>query len=124
MRILPIIVLFLGLGPAFAHDPEHPALNDWYQSLRSNSGSPCCDGSEFNTGTAAHIETEDWETQDKANSHFKVRLDGKWQDVPDSAVVNVPNKDGRALVWFYVSRGTFGGQDTKVIRCFMPGTMS
>ena len=129
IRILfPILLgffLMYAVQRSWAHDPDNPALNDWYQSLHSNSGSPCCDGKDFDKGTAAHVETENWETQNKTDSHFRVRLDGTWEDVPDSAVVSVPNKDGRALVWFYTARGWKNPDSiAHIIRCFMPGTMS
>jgi hypothetical protein len=28
-----------------------------------------------------------------------VRIDGKWHEVPDEAVINEPNRDGRTIVW-------------------------
>src|SRR5713226_4570966 len=80
---------------------------------------PCCDGSD-----SAHAEPSDWETQNKPRSHYKVRLDGVWADVPDEAVVTGPNRDGRTLVWYYDSWTGHSGIPGKVIKCFMPGTMT
>ena len=73
---------------------------------------------------SAHVEPSDWETQNKPRSHYKVRLDGVWADVPDEAVVTEPNRDGRTLVWYYNSWTGHSGIPGKVIKCFMPGTMT
>lgn len=107
------LVLALVLPKAYGHDNEHPELNHWYQSLHSNNGGLCCDGSE-----AVHLADPDWQTQDKPTSHYRVYLDNQWIDVPDSAVVTTPNADGRALVW------PFQGYMGTNIRCFMPGVLT
>ena len=96
---------------AFAHDHDRPGLSDWYTSLRSGHG-PCCDGPGKD---ATHLESDDWETKD---GHYRVRINKKWLDVPDTAVLKEPNKDGRTLVWlFYIS-------GDPVVRCFIPGSMT
>ena len=74
-----------------AHDASHPELDGWYEKLESGKG-PCCDGSD-----SAHVEPSDWETQNKPRSHYKVRLDGVWADVPDEAVVTVANNADCAM---------------------------
>lgn len=104
------VVLLVALygGWAFAHDSEHPELNGWFMGLRSHSGMPCCDGSD-----ALHIADPDWQSHE---GHYRVKLDGQWVDVPDAAVVDGPNKDGRALVWPYFIDGKPIG-----VRCFLPG---
>jgi hypothetical protein len=38
---------------------------------------------------------------DIAAEHYRVRVDGKWHDVPGDAVLEGPNKFGLAMVWFY-----------------------
>jgi hypothetical protein len=38
---------------------------------------------------------------DIAAEHYRVRVDGKWHDVPGDAVLDEPNKFGLAMVWFY-----------------------
>ena len=88
------------------------------EKLESGKG-PCCDGLD-----STHVEPSDWETQNKPRSHYKVRLDGVWADVPDEAVVTGPNRDGRTLVWYYDSWTGHSGIPGKVIKCFMPGTMT
>jgi hypothetical protein len=38
---------------------------------------------------------------DIAAEHYRVRVDGKWHDVPGDAVLDGPNKFGLAMVCFY-----------------------
>jgi hypothetical protein len=45
------------------------------------------------------------------------RLENSWIDVPDDALITVPNRVGRTMVWPL----RFDGQI--LIRCFMPGSM-
>ena len=110
-----IVLIFLLLcSPALAHDPEHPELNAWFDSLRSTKGL-CC---SFVDGFA--VSDVDWESKD---GHYRVRLEGRWIDVPDDAVVTEPNRAGRTMVWPYTAdRGT--DHPSTEIRCFMPGSMS
>jgi hypothetical protein len=112
------ILCYMATSPAEAHDASHPELDGWYEKLESGKG-PCCDGSN-----SVHVEPSDWETQNRPRSHYKVRLDGVWADVPDEAVVTGPNRDGRTLVWYYDGWTGHSGIPGKVIKCFMPGTMT
>ena len=112
------ILCYMAISPAEAHDASHPELDGWYEKLESGKG-PCCDGSN-----SVHVEPSDWETQNKPRSHYKVRLDGVWADVPDEAVVKGPNRDGRTLVWYYDGWTGHSGIPGKVIKCFMPGTLT
>jgi hypothetical protein len=107
MRI--VLILILLCTPALAHDPRHPELNDWFNKLSSGRG-PCC---SFADGFA--VADPDW---DSKNGHYRVRLENKWIDVPDEALITEPNRAGRTMVWPV----RFDGQI--VIRCFMPGSMS
>lgn len=97
------------IGQAKAHDQNKPGLDDWYFSLRSKGGSPCCGGPSED---ATKLEELQWRTK---GSSFEVFIDGAWIDVPESAVVPVPNKDGRALVWLSYAEGK------PIVRCFMSG---
>lgn len=108
-----MIVLFLvmAVGSVLAHDHKRPELNGWFMGLKSNAGSPCCDGSD-----ATSLDDPDWESKD---GHYRVKLEGEWVDVPDSAVVQGPNRAGPAMVWPYYLNGGMRG-----VRCFMPGTMT
>ena len=105
------MLCYMAISPAEAHDASHPELDGWYKKLESGKG-PCCDGSD-----SAHVEPSDWETQNRPRSHYKVRLDGVWADVPDEAVVTGPNRDGRTLVWYYDSWTGHSGIPVKIIKC-------
>src|SRR5258708_24053627 len=98
------------VAPALAHDPSHPELNGWFDKLASGRGL-CCSLTDGET-----VADPDWDSKD---GHYRVRLDGAWIDVPDDAVVTVPNRAGRTMVWpIPMIEG-----DTIKIRCFMPGSM-
>lgn len=95
---------------ANAHLADRPDLNEWAAGLASSDGHMCCDGSD-----AEPIKDVDWEVSKEG--HYRVRIDGRWTDVPDTAVVPGPNKYGVALVWGYPS---LGNPETFNVRCFMP----
>jgi hypothetical protein len=86
-----------------------PDLKAWFDSLRSGKG-PCCSDAD---GSA--VSDVDWES---SSGHYRVRLDGKWLDVPDEAVITSPNRVGRTMVW------PMRGEAGILIRCFMPGSMT
>lgn len=81
-------------------------LSGWFDSLSSNRG-PCCSFADGRT-----VEDPDWGTE---GDHYWVRVDGEKITVPPDALVKVPNKFGRPVVWPYVEDGV-----TK-IRCFIAG---
>jgi hypothetical protein len=112
--MMRIVLIFLLLcSPALAHDPSHPELNEWFNRLASRKGL-CC---SFVDGFA--VSDVDWESKD---GHYRVRLEGRWIDVPDDAVITEPNRAGRTMVWPYRAvRGT--DPPRTEIRCFMPGSM-
>lgn len=87
----------------FANSPLKP----WFDQLASGKGL-CC---SFADGVS--VEDVDWDVKD---GHYRVRLNGQWVVVPDSAVVTEPNRYGRTVVWPYQD-----ASGTTRIRCFMPG---
>jgi hypothetical protein len=93
------------LDGRYANSP----LKQWFDSLASKKGLCCSDAD----GTA--VSDVDWESKD---GHYRVWLDGAWHDVPDDAVITVPNRAGRTMVW--PMRGALG----LTIRCFLPGPMT
>lgn len=98
-------------GNAAARDDGRYAnspLKSWFDSLRSGRG-PCCSDAD---GSA--VSDVDWESKE---GHFRVRLDGQWIDVPDDAVITVPNRAGRTMVWPMKDPAGIS------IRCFLPGSM-
>jgi hypothetical protein len=110
------------MSPAAGRDLDgryrNSPLLEWFESLASGKGL-CCSYADGQV-----VEDVDWETRD---GHYRVRLpktaDSKvmiWVDVPDDAIITVPNKAGRTMVWpvyndFYPDIS---------IRCFMPGSMT
>ena len=104
------LVLLVWFEKSAAHDPLRPELDSWFMSLQNKHKVPCCDGSD-----ALRLADVDWEVKD---GHYRVHLDGRWVDVPDEAVIEQPNKDGRTLVWPYYKDGM------QVPRCFIPGSMT
>jgi len=42
------------------------------------------------------VADPDWESKE---GHYRVRLDNKWVDVPDEAVIIEPDRAGRTMVW-------------------------
>jgi hypothetical protein len=112
-----LVVLFLLTGVASAHDRDHPEVNAWLQHLHSKNGVPCCNGQDtipaeivYDTDTGkyrARIENPDDHTWD-------------WYDVPDYALVEVPNKLGYSAAWYYWDID-INGKKTPKIRCFLPG---
>jgi len=108
------LVLFLMLfcGPALARDDGRYAnspLKQWFDLLRSGKGL-CC-----SVADGYVVDDPDWESN---SGHYRVRIEDEWVDVPDDAVITVPNKFGRTMVWPM--------RDGKglTIRCFMPGSMT
>jgi hypothetical protein len=105
------LVALMFLVPALwsvarAHDHNHRELDGWFKSLHSKGGAWCCNGDD--------AEEAEWDT---AGGKYRVRIDGKWIDVPDEAIVEGPNRVGGARVWSM-------HQDGKpAVRCFLPGSL-
>jgi hypothetical protein len=102
----------------FAHDVEgryaNSPLKSWFESLHSGKG-PCCSDAD-----GATLSEVDWKSED---GHYLVRVEGKWWNVPDEAVINESNRAGQAMVWpvYYRELDTLVRVD---IRCFIPGSMT
>lgn len=102
------LALCLISAPALAHDHARPGLIDWLKTLQNQNKELCCDGTDTDAIDA-------WEADGK---RFRVKFRGEWYEVPDSALVDGPNKSGGALLW--MNKGYSGFS----VRCFMPGTMT
>ena len=98
--------LFLCAG-AYAHDHNHPEMNDWFKSLHSKGGAWCCDG--------ADAEIADY---DLVGDHYRVRIGDEWVTVPEDAIVQGENKVGGARVWHYYADGH------AKVRCFLPDALT
>jgi len=99
---------------------------DWVKALENRHGALCCD-----TADGVPVEVDGWDMAGivdntsgmtkaealDARSGYRVRLaDGKWHNVPNSALIDPKNnKLGYAVVWL-LPRGT------SHIHCFLPGS--
>jgi hypothetical protein len=75
-------------------------------------------------GTLENKLKEGWKPEeveyDMKGNKYRVKIDGEWYEVPPDAVVDVPNRFGFAVVWYY--RSWLNGVKPSVsIRCFIPG---
>ena len=92
--------------PAIAHDHSRPELASWFTSLQSKGGSR-------HVATAQKRCVLMMSIWDSNHGHYRVRLQGEWVDVPDSAVVGGPNRCGPTMVWPYYVNGAM-----RQVRCF------
>jgi hypothetical protein len=111
--LIAMAILFLASSKASARDLDGryagSKLHDWFEGLSSQIGR-CC--SELD-GSA--VADPDWNMQ---GNHYRVRIAGHWLDVPDEAMITVPNLSGRAMVWAYIWDDP---KEEPTIRCFMAG---
>lgn len=92
---------------------EDPALHAWFDRLASGRGL-CC---SFADGV--RVEVDEWDnlgSTKNGGSGYRVRLNGRWLEVPRAALVTAPNKAGPAYVWPYQD-----AEGRTQIRCFIPG---
>ena len=104
--IRAILILLIFTVPAFATWKDSP-LHKWFEKLESKKGM-CCSFADGMT-----VEDPDWGTE---GSHYWVIIEGTKLTVPSEALVTVPNRFGRPVVWPIVN-----GDGSIEIRCFMPG---
>jgi hypothetical protein len=125
--MLAIMIAFSS-APARAHDNHRPDLNEWYAGLVNHAGNRCCDGTE-----AKHVADVDWQSacsfevkdgQTARKCRYQVFIANRWWDVPDAAVIDSPNLDGRPLVWptyYWIDGNPEHGLSSVSIQCFLPG---
>jgi len=106
-------VVLLTIWGAFGRDLDgryaDSPLHDWFNHLASGKGL-CCSMADGEV-----VVDADWESKD---GHYRVKVDGKWWNVDDEAVITEPNKAGRTMVWPMRFDHMVG------IRCFIPGAGS
>jgi hypothetical protein len=59
-------------------------MGNWFNSLSSKKAGSCCSNFDGRPSPEAIVQTSD--------NHYQVMLEGQWIDVPDDAVLDVPNK--------------------------------
>jgi hypothetical protein len=112
--LLSQLVLF---HPANAEDrgqlgPVAPEVKAWASTLVNKLRQDCC-------SSADGWKPEEIE-YDIAGSKYRVRIEGEWYEVPDDAVIEVPNRFGFPVVWYYRTWDN-GIRASVKIRCFIPG---
>lgn len=121
--VIPVLglVLLAWLTEAYARDldghyaAQDPQMHAWFDSLKSDGGSLCCSLTDGRTIDDPDIDM----SGKKCASTICVRVDGQWLDVPEKAIVRVPNRYGRAVVWPMTD-----SSGKPYVRCFMAGTLS
>lgn len=111
-----ILVAIALAAPAKARDNGQyaqvsPEIREWVRGLKDRNGVGCCD-----TADGFPAEEVEWSAE---RGGYSVVIEGQRHPVPPAALLDGPNKLGRAMVWWI--RLTPGG--TILIRCFIPGTM-
>ena len=100
-----------------------PEIRAWVESLKDGEGVGCCA-----TADGVPLDEPDWQMNADG---YRVKIEGKWYDVPKRAVITEPNKLGHAVVWYFwrydyapTADGSAGSGTTgePYIRCFIPGT--
>jgi hypothetical protein len=118
VRVISVSMLPLAIAPR-AEAADHgqlgstsPEVKDWANSLENKSREACCSAADG------------WKPQeveyDIKESRYRVKIDGEWYDVPPDAVLQVPNRFGFAVVWYYQT-WLDGIRPSISIRCFIPG---
>lgn len=93
------------------HAQASPEIRDWVRGLKDRNGHGCC-----NTADGFPAEEVEWSA---TAGGYSVVIEGQRYPVPPAALLDGPNKIGRAMVWWI--RLSPGG--SILIRCFIPGTM-
>lgn len=88
------------------YDNADPKIRQWFESVRSPHGIPCCsiaDGRRTTWRATSVPGTSD--------VIFEVLIDGEWLPVPPDAIVRgIKNPTGDSIVWL---------RPDKVVRCFV-----
>lgn len=114
-----IIEFALLLSLAQAGEISQQAVDMVFSPQLQSKRAVCCN--EFDGRAPEAI----WDLADGTipNVHYKVKIEGQWVNVPDDAVLDVPNKFGTAVVWFSMTRYGPDKPPSFFIRCFLPGQL-
>lgn len=112
VAVAALSLLLAGILTAHAFDNGQynnvdPKVRDWFKSVRSRNGIPCCDIADGHSTT--------W--RGTSEGGYEVPIEGEWRHVPPEAIVyNAGNPTGEAVVWFVRQ-----GVGIYHIRCFVLG---
>lgn len=97
-----------------------PELRRWFNGLQDNKGYGCC-----STADGVLLKTDAYDPEWTCGADkCRVKIMGQWYDVPDQALLTVPNRMGPAIVWWvYDTLDDENGTSTGAvkIRCFLRG---
>jgi hypothetical protein len=125
------VVLLLASFPAGAQSymPINPKA-EYFRTLASSGGGTCCNG--FDGHPPQDVETD----VSNDGTHYRVKIEDQWVDVPEDRVVKEPNRYGYPVVWYTTDwlsaenpttaeqfRGVTGQRKKFNIRCFLPGAL-
>jgi hypothetical protein len=80
-----------------------PNIRNWFKSVRSPQGIPCCDISDGRRTV--------WRAASVPPGGYEVFVDGEWLPVPPEAIVlGANNPTGDSIVWLRAD---------KIVRCFV-----
>jgi len=100
-----------GLIPAYARDTgrwgHDPVTSEWFKSLRSAAGTPCCDYAD-----GVRLEDPEWRENDDGT--FDVFARGAWWKMQPDQLVKATNRVGYAILWWPVNWAAPS--------CFLPGS--
>jgi hypothetical protein len=82
-----------------------PRIKGWIEGLTDKNGTSCCD-------TADGHEVEGW---DMGPAGYRVKVQGRWLEVPPEALIEGPNLLGYARAWLRYQNGE------PRVRCFIGG---
>lgn len=101
-----------GMNPAYAFDDGRwngidPKTREWFKSVRSPAGIPCCDIADGHRTT--------W--RGDKDGGYEVPIADRWIPIPPETVIHdAGNPTGDAIVWYSVyPTGEIH------VRCFVPG---
>jgi hypothetical protein len=102
--VVLFVIGIIGMVAAFAHDPAHHELDQWYASVKQpDTGISCCGPSDayFCDEAARGSQVVCKINDDRDNAELK-RIpvaNGTIIDIPPHKINKDPNPTGRAVVW-------------------------
>lgn len=96
------------------HAQMTPAQRDWFGRQTIPKGAP------NEGGSCCSVADGEYAEEDIRDGHYWARWPAggdKWYLVPDEVVINAPNRNGAAAVWW----GGASDNGTIYIRCYAPG---
>lgn len=117
--VLWLAIIFATSARGAEHYPGQyaqvdPEMRRWFRNQMSpKTGGSCCSEAD---GTYAE--------EDIRGDHYWTRFpasNGVWVQVPEDVVINAPNRNGAAVVWWYFEASTDDGSMVLKVRCYAPG---